>query len=256
MNTLLIGKPGYGKTTAACSAKPPIFLLDVDGKAKGMVNLQHLIKSGDLVIRTLKSKLIEDRLAYRAAHPDKGPQKEPQGYYEILNILNDIIEDEGGEYEKFNTIVLDSLTRTAEHMKRLLNFHREGGKFGKVKEIKDDMNWPSWGTYLSNMEELFSIVTGHMKQDFICCAHELEETEYNEITKNTIVLGYWPMIDGQMKRKLGSFFNEVYYMNIEFSKTKENIYQVQTHPDKKHAATTSMELDNFELSNLTNIRNK
>lgn len=253
MNTLLIGKPGSGKTTALCTGIPPIFLIDVDGKAKQMINLQDMIKKGDLVVYEMKNRLIEDRLSYRAAHPDKGPQTEPQGYYEIIDILNDIVEDEG-DYSQFNTIGLDSLTRAVEHMKRLLNYHRSQNKFGKVKaDVKDDMNWPSWGTYLSNLEELFAIVTTHIKQDFICCAHERTDTEYDEMTKNTTITGFWPMIDGQMKEKLASYFNEVYYMDIKFS-LAGNEYRFRIHPDRKHASRTSMDLDSFEDANLLDLR--
>jgi len=255
MNTLLIGKPGSGKTTAACTGRPPLYLLDVDGKAKDMVHLQPMIKSGDLIVQELENKMLVDRLSYRAAHPDKGPKSEPQGYYEIIDILNDIVEDVG-DYKYYKTIILDSLTRTVEHMKRLLNFHRMGGKFGKIKteDIKDDMNWPSWGTYLSNLEELFAIVTAHIEQDFVCCVHERTDTVYDEMTKVTSITGYWPMIDGQMKEKLAGYFNEVYYMDIKFSAQTGNEYLFQIHPDKKHASRTSMDLDSFEDANLLDLR--
>ncbi len=256
MNTLLIGKPGWGKTTAAATAKPPILLIDVDGKAKEMEILQRLIEKGDLVVRELNNKLITDRLSYRAKNPDKGPQSEPLGYYEILDLLNDYIEEQE-DYKHFKTLVLDSLTRTVEHMKRLLNYHRGKGKFGKIKKGSDpdgDMNWPSWGSYLSNLEELFGILTAHIQTDFICCAHEKTETE-KDLNDNIIVTGYWPMVDGQMREKLNGYFNEVYYMDIKFDKTKGNEWRFQTQPDKKHPARTSINLQRIVPANLLEIHN-
>ena len=248
MNTLLIGPPGSGKTTAACTAEPPILLLDIDGKANQMISLQPLIKSGDLVIREMENKLISDRLRYRAKHPDKGPQEEPQGYYEIVDILNDIIEG-FEEYMHYKTIILDSFTRTVEHLKRLLNFHKASGKFGSQKKITEDMNWPSWGSYLSLLEELCTVFTTHVQQNFVCCAHQSTETE-KDLNDNIIVNAYWPMVDGQMKQKLGGYFNEVYFMNLVFAKNKPTKYQFMTHPDNKHNARTSMDLEQYVPADL------
>ena len=249
MNTLLIGKGGSGKTTAACTGRKPLFLIDVDKKAHEMINLKPLIDSGELIIYDIKSKLIEDNLAWRALNPDKPMKIQPTGYVEIIEVINQVLE--GDIAQDCNTIVLDSLTRLAEHLKRLLIFHRGKGKFGK--KVDADMNWPSWGSYLANLEELFSALMDFGDKDFICIAHEKEMVERDPITEVEIIKGYYPLIDGQMREKLPTFFNEVYFMNRVFKKAeKKNIYQFRT-AGNKYCARTSLVLDESVDADLSKI---
>jgi len=254
MNTLIIGPPGSGKTTAACTGRPPCGLVDVDGKASQLVNIKPLIDKGDVVIIPITSKMMEDRLSDRALNPDKGIKNQPKGYLEIVDILNDIIDGEA-EYDPFNTIILDSINRTIEHMKRLLIYLRGKGKFGKVKPEKmEDMNWPSWGSYLSNLEEVFNGMTAFLEgKDFICCAHEKRDVEQDPITEVKVIHGYWPMVDGQMREKLAGYFNEVYFMDVVEKKGFEPEYRFRTR-GKKYCARTSMDLDEYVFANLMEIR--
>jgi len=263
MITLLIGVPGSGKTTAACTAPPPVGLIDVDGKADQMHNIQHLIKKGDVVIVPVKSKMVEDTFEYRALNPDKGPKEQPKGYIEIVNMLNSAIDNDG-IFKDFKTTCLDSLSRTVEHMKRLLIYHRAKGKFGKIKDDKkmEDMNWPSWGSYLSNLEEIFGAAAGYWPKGkhFVCCVHEKEYTEKDPITEVEITKGYWPMIDGQMREKLAGYFNEVYFMQKQ-NRIKKGVipagidYHFRT-MGKKYCARTSYKLDELVEPNLSKILNE
>lgn len=253
MNFLLVGPPGCGKTTAACTGRHPTLLVDIDGKAAEMQNIRPLVEKGDVVIKTFRQKLVTDRLSYRALHPDKPPKEQPEGYVTIVDYLNDII-DEAPEFDQFKTIVNDSLTRLIEHLKRLLVYHRGKGKFGK--KVEGDMNWPSWGSYLANLEEVFYALQNYMtKHDFICTAHLHEETEKDPITEVVVVKGYWPMVDGQMRRKLAGYFNECYFLEAKHSKTKPSVYSFRTR-GSKFCARTSLPLDELEPANIMKILKK
>lgn len=269
MNYLLISPPGWGKTTAACSGKKPIFEIDIDGKARQMENLKSMIKNGELVVYDMKNPLLSGRLSDRAKDPNKPIKEMPKGYIEIVDLLNDIIDGtiDWGIYnltQPPQTVVLDSLTRLCEHMTRLLIYHRGQGKFGKIKEqtAKDiDMNWPSWGSYKSNLEELFDAVTKFMPEDtdFICTAHQKEMTETQFAgtpAESTVVTGYKPLVDGQMRDKLAGYFNEVYYIERKTSKTQNGLkttYRFRT-AGRKFDARTSMALPEFVEANLSKVK--
>lgn len=255
MNFLLIGRPGSGKTTAACTAPPPIGLIDLDAKADQMANIHPMVLDGRIEIIKVRAKLVDDTLQYRALYPEKGPKEQPKGYVEAVTILNDII-DENEKYQKYNTIVLDSLTRLTEHLKRLLIHHRTNNKFGKWKGEKatEDMNWPSWGSYLSNMEELFTGITGYLEdKHFVCCVHEKEMIKKDPITETEYSEGFKPLIDGQMRDKLAGYFNEVYYMDVfESRKDKIKEYRFRT-SGAKYDSRTSLKLNEFESADLGRI---
>jgi hypothetical protein len=252
MNILLIAKPGGGKTTVGCQMPKPLLLIDVDSKADQMINLQPDIKSGNIVVYHMKSRLVQERLGDRALTPHKGLSKEPQGYLEIVNLLNDIMDgvkevtDRDGQIiqlQGYKTYMLDSLSRLVEHMKRLLIYHRTKGRFGKYEENKatEDMNWPSWGSYLSNLEELMDACVKYIPNNFVCTVHEQHKTSVDPMTKAEVDHGYWPMVDGSMREKLSGYFNEVYCLEGNYTKTDGKKWFMRT-AGNKYTARTSLNL--------------
>jgi len=270
MNLALISKPGGGKTTVACQMPARKLLIDVDGKAKQMINLQEQIKSGELVIYTMKNALITDRLSDRALNPEKGLKKEPKGYVEILDVLNDIMDgkdsiiDGSGEeipLQGYQTYILDTLSRLTNHMKRLLIYHRTNGKFGKFNSstASDDVNWPSWGSYLANLEEFMEACTKYIPGHFVCCVHEAHKTTIDPLTGSEIDKGYWPMIQGSFRELFAGYFNEVYHLEGRDPKSKKSKdgkewYLITS--GKQYNARTSLNLDREELADLPEIFKK
>jgi len=257
MNFLLISPPGGGKTTSACSGRHPTLIVDVDGKAHEMMNIKPLIDKGDVVVKAFEDRLVEDKMSYRALHPDEPPKKQPTGFISVVDFLNEIL-DGSAELDKFNTVVLDSLTRLSEHLKSLLVYLRGQGKFGK--KIEGDLNWPSWGSYLKNWEELFSNMCTYFQRDFICTAHLKIMTENTtmmvgpQVVETEVVVGYKPLIDGQMRDKLSGYFNECYFLEAKTS-GKNPKYQFRTR-GTKYDARTSLPLDEFEDADIMKILRK
>jgi len=246
---LLIGDAGSGKTTAACTCEHPTLIIDVDCKADRMENIRHLVESGDVDIHPIRIPLTSDSFRERALNPDKGIHTQPEGYLYVVDYLNRILAEEE-EFGKYRTIVLDSLTRLTEHMKRLLIYLRGRGKFGK--KVDGDMNWPSWGSYLSNLEELFTELI-QMDKNFICTAHQKIEMEHDDLTDSNIPLGYWPMVDGQMMKKLSGYFDECFFMERKLRKNQPPQYLFRT-VGNKYCARTSLNLEEFVPANICELR--
>jgi hypothetical protein len=246
--TLLIGDPGSGKTTAGCTDKHPLFLIDVDCKADRMENIKPLIESGAVVVHPVRIPLMTDSFRDRVLNPDKGVIKQPEGYLYVVDLLNRILANDP-EFDMYASIMLDSLTRLLEHLKRLLIHLRGKGKFGK--KVDGDMNWPSWGSYLSNLEELFTQLI-QMDKNFICTAHQRIETEHDDLQDISIPLGYWPMVDGQMMKKLSGYFDECYFMERKVKKNNPTEYFFRT-VGSKYCARTSLKLPEFVPANISNL---
>lgn len=248
----LYGRSGSGKTTLACTMTKlghKVRIIDVDNKANDMVNLQPLIRSKQVVIQTMRTKLTEATLRDRitkTVHTPKGgfalapPLKQPTGYLEFADIMDNLskLKEEGKKDPDGCTVLVapDSMTTLLEHLKRLILFLSKTGKFG----------FDEWAAWLSNLEEILHTLQNllGMYEHVIVISHELVERD--EDTGR--IVGVFPFIEGSMRYKIGDYFSETYHTIVEVPKEGKPRYYVETRSVNKAEARTSRDLATFEES--------
>ena len=211
---LLYGAPGSGKTTLALTAPKPLLLIDVDNKT--------FTKEMGLDIKSISARLSSDSLRNKILLGGK-LLKQPEGYLQLCDFLSSLEED-----CPYETIVLDSLTKVVEHLKRLILF------IGKtpIMRIQD------WGTLLSNLEELIGVLLSLDCKQVILIAHDTIEKD--EVTGG---IEFRPLVEGSMRHKIGAYFNEVYYLKpMKGGEKGQIIYSMLTQNDGKHISRTAREL--------------
>lgn len=215
-STLLVGAPGAGKTTAACTAPGPVLFFDMDNKIHKMDNIKAKVKSGQVIQWTPNARLFEGKLANfvkGATNPmAKLTQSRAEGYMNLAEAI-DKFDADGCKYNgvKVETIVLDSFTSMEEHLKRLLMSAN-----GVVT-----ISQPLWGTVLTNYENMLNALL-NLKCNVIVIAHQKPNKD-----SLTGVISYTPLISGQMKDKIGKDFEEVYYLE-KTVKNNEAVYEMLT----------------------------
>jgi adenylate kinase family enzyme len=246
---LLIGRPGTGKTTLACSMTKlgyKVRLIDVDNKAYAMYNIKHLIEKDQVRVIPIKSRLVETKLkdrfkelhvSFQAAQNKTriAPTKaQPEGYLEYCDIIS-IYEDEmsKGNKSEEEVLVVDSFTSLLEHMKRLVLYIQKQDKF----------SYDEWEIWKTNIEEFISIhsrLQGYFKHVIIISHEQMEKDEL--VGKIEIV----PMIDGSMKFKIGKDFTEIYHTIVEVPTAGKPKYKVVTVPKDRCEARTSRNIEMIE----------
>lgn len=213
--------------------------IDLDKKAKDMRNLdKYFALPGRIDYRILKSTLIEKgSLKERLTKFKQPPKKQPQGYLEFVDLITEM-ENKPPEYYAGRVICTDSGTRLQEHIRRFI-LHAQGRG---VMEIQD------WGVILSSLEELFETYFSLPFAHNILILHE--QVEKDELTSRTEIL---PLIDGQMKQKVGSYVSEMYYMRPE-TRTSGAYYQILSQPKGQvKTARTSRGLKAVEAADFAQI---
>ena len=201
-SALLVGPPGAGKTTAACTVPGTKLVLDMDCKVHKMENIKSKVASGEVLQWVPDARLFSGKLAAfvtGATNPQaKFVQQRAKGYMNLAEQI-DLLEGNGCMYNgiKVGTIILDSFTSVEEHLKRLLM------SANGVATISQ----PLWGTVLTNYENLLNSLLNLRDVNIVVIAHQRP-------TKDDLtgVITYTPLISGQMKDKIGKDFEEVYYM--------------------------------------------
>ena len=203
MSSIFIyGRPGSGKTTLAASMTKlnlHVHFLDMDRKIPLMKNLQQQLEQEQLTYWQPQSPLVEESLREIAQSALKYyPRRQPKGYLELVDQLEHLKQHPQGD-----VLVLDSISRVNEHLKRLLKFFQR----------KPKLDFDGWDAILNNYEELFSefyrlqpepykhcIIIAHAKDDTI------EELKTSELK---------PLLDGQFRDKVGGYVEELYFATVE-----------------------------------------
>jgi len=125
------------------------------------------------------------------------------------------------------------MTRVLEHLRRFILHLQQ----------KASLEFADWGFILSNMEEFFDCFYGLQSVGYRHCiaiAHDMAEKD--EITGR---LSIKPMLDGQMRNKIGSYVEEMYMTRVEVQPaTGKANYIVMTRPvGNVSQARTSRNID-------------
>lgn len=229
----LYGPPGSWKTSTAMTIKGQKLLIDVDRKASENSEVAEAIDAGECELIEITDALVLDDMDMAIGSADYYPRKKPEGFMNIINTLNDAMEANP------DVIILDSMTRVVEHLRRLVKHQ------GKHEYI----SIPGWGRYLEDLEIVFNNLTV-WKGIFVCIAHELVE-------KDDLLGQIWwkPLIDGQMKDKVGQYFHEVYHMELSEGTRGEKICQMRTFaPKGKYTCRSSIrDIDTLIDANLEKV---
>lgn len=261
---LLVGKPGSGKTTLACSMIKvgyKVHIIDVDKKSRTMDNLKDYRESGMLDIHEIKSSLQELSLAdminaiqgQPLVKTQEGmkqigqytPKVMPSGFLEVCEMVDNLKDHPPEDHENI-VPVLDSITRVDEHLKRLMKFFAKRPRLG----------FDEYDAVLANYEELFDSFC-HLQPDIyphvIVNAHIRDE--YDE---NGVIVEWKPLFTGSFRDKAASYFDECYYLQVEaLSKVGKPKYKAFTAPIGLAAhARTSLNIGSYVDADFESILGK
>lgn len=263
---LLVGAPGSGKTTMACTAPGKKLLIDMDAKASMMVNLRPMVESGELKVWECQAPLIQESLKSRllrsVGEHAAPPAQEPRGFLEFASFCQDL--DNKPEADEAAVWIVDSLTRVGEHLVRFISFHN------RVPTLRPR----DYGTYRNAMEEIVDklkkaaisrgkhiIMTVHIRRievptEDAKIIHALDRGKPSEEMVGTASLKVVPSLDGQIAEKLGGYFGEVYFLTAKPGREGVVKYLARTVPDEQSDARTSMGLDPFIAADLSKVLGK
>ena len=239
-SVLLVGPPGEGKTTAACTAPGPILVADFDNKLHKMENLRHRLRTkenptGDIIQVAMDYPLSEMGLRRLATDKNEMGTKQvitaqPKGYLKFVELVENL-QKNNYVYDgvKINSFVLDSYTTMQEHLKRLITSSNE----------RTAMSLPLYGVLLANLEEVNNTLI-RFPINVLILAHQ--KVDKDELTGK---IRYKIFCEGQMSDKIGKEFEEIYYMQKTIIGSGANAtakYEMMTIGDGMRDCRTSRKL--------------
>lgn len=268
----LMGPPGTGKSTMVLSApKSPKHIIDVDRKVRVNPRYVEAIKAGTVTYYELGDTIQEDGMARRLKSlvDNKKGDKPPRGWTNFANYCERA--DSDPDFKNAGTVVLDSYTQLAPHMRAHIQWETGKGKFV----------WDAWSVWKAMWQETTTILIdycistatdgcklkakqmecehGCPDKDLIIILHERvsekpgEKTEKVRVTQTSMEGGksreYQGMmdvficgsIDGAFGLEFGTYFSDVYALRVDIV-DGEPEWVCRVHPDGKRDLRCSFPL--------------
>src|SRR6267142_4626070 len=142
----LMGPPGSGKTTMAVKTAPkrPVHVIDIDRKIRASAGL----RMPDLTYKEIGDTIHEDALSRRIASLVKNEKgnKPPRGWSNFANYCESA--DNNPDFKNAGTLLVDSYTQLAPHMRSHIQFETGKGKFV----------WDHWSIWKAMWQETTTIL--------------------------------------------------------------------------------------------------
>lgn len=221
----LMGNPGAGKSEmAALTAPGPVHVIDVDRKIKSSSRLQSALEKGMLTYYEIGDTLTETSMADRLESlvRDTKMARAPKGWSNFANYCGKLEVNE--DVKKARTLVIDSYTQLAMHMRSHIQFLSGKSKF----------QWDAWSTWKAMWTEVTTVLIDYAlanDKHLIVILHERVSEKPGQQTGKVMVrtsegaksreyLGTMDVriagsIEGAFGLEFGSYFTDVYGLRVE-----------------------------------------
>ena len=192
-----------------------------------MVNIKSLLDSKQVIQWAINDSLYSPGIKQFAEGAVKAQSKftqpRPKGYVQLATYIDKLKESKCViDGVKIATVVLDSYTTMSEHLRRYLLACND----------TTSLTLPMYGTVMSNYEILNNeLLDLPCNKIFIC--HEMWEKD--DVSGR---ISCKPMIEGQMRDKIGKDFEEIYFMEKKIVGTTAK-YVMNTLGDSMRSCRTT-----------------
>jgi len=247
LKILLLSEPGDGKThqiTTLPEWMYPVALLDIDNKAVTMPLLIPFIKDGRIDIYPIDAAIIDSQetLIGRASNDTTFPKELPRGLLQVIDIVNYITgrtkaAREDKDRKIYKTIFYDSGSHLADHVERTTQFIQKCGSLKGAGAYGE-----GWDKFKSLMDDFMGPCVKSINMHVMMSCHVMWKIKKKE--KDGSEIGAWePLITGQFKHKIISYFNEAYFLMAKWGVGDKRIYKMIVNKTSKYPARTNIRLD-------------